>query len=112
MRTHTDHFLGLLAEDLNKLVPLVAAAVQALDKPGSRALRRKLDAEFNCAVIDFNAAWRSSLPVSEAPLGRLVEYCRGTSVQWGGRKPREVRRLGHLAIVGGTDLDLREGGHE
>lgn len=41
------HTLDLLGETLRDLAPLVAAAVQALDKPGTRALRRKLDGAFH-----------------------------------------------------------------
>ena len=36
--TLEEHFMRVLRNDLSELVPVITAAVQALDQPGSRAL--------------------------------------------------------------------------
>ena len=41
-----EHFLRVLGDKLRELTPLIAEAMRALDRPGSRSLRRKLDGTF------------------------------------------------------------------
>jgi len=82
-----DHFFRVMDKNLRDLVPLIKAAVQALDRPGNRALRRKLDSGFHVAVHAYNSMWRAGQPMSDYPMGNLVEYDRATPVRWGGRKP-------------------------
>lgn len=72
-----DHLVDMLREDLQTLVPLVKAAVQALDKPGSRVLRRKLDSKFETAVWAFNGIQRADRPISEA-VPDFIRYDRVT----------------------------------
>jgi hypothetical protein len=59
------HTLDLLGETLRDLAPLVAAAVQALDKPGTRSLRRKLDGEFHYALGHYGTMRRMETPESQ-----------------------------------------------
>lgn len=86
------HTLGLLGETLRDLAPLVAAAVQALDKPGTRGLRRKLDREFHYALGHFGTMRRMETPESQWDALRLTlpRYERATEV-WPGRVAFEAR---------------------
>ncbi|OYZ90446.1 hypothetical protein [Reyranella sp.] len=87
------HTLDLLGETLRDLAPLVAAAVQALDKPGTRALRRKLDGEFHYALGHYGTLRRMETPESQWDALRLTlpRYDRATEV-WPGRASFEARK--------------------
>jgi hypothetical protein len=56
------HTLDVLGEALRDLAPLVTAAVAALDQPGTRGLRRKLDGEFHFLVRCYGTLQRETLP--------------------------------------------------
>lgn len=64
------YHLKVLGEVLGELSPLITEALQALDKPGTRALRRKIDGKFHFAVgaydmvrrMDDDTVARSELP--------------------------------------------------
>lgn len=86
------HTLDLLGETLRDLAPLVAAAVQALDKPGTRALRRKLDGEFHYALGHYGTLRRMDAPKSQwdALQVTLPHYERATEA-WPGRVAFEAR---------------------
>lgn len=86
------HTLDLLGETLRDLAPLVAAAVKALDQPGTRGLRRKLDSEFNHAVSHYGTLMRQDTPESQWDALRLTlpRYERATEV-WPGRVAFEAR---------------------
>ena len=87
------HTLNLLGETLRDLAPLVAAAVQALDKPGTRALRRKLDGEFHYLMGHYGTLMRQGTPESQWDALRLTlpRYERATEV-WPGRVSFEARK--------------------
>ena len=87
------HTLDLLGEALRDLAPLVAAAVKALDQPGTRGLRRKLDGEFNVAVGHYGTLRRMETPESQWDALRLTlpRYERATEV-WPGRAAYEARK--------------------
>jgi len=87
------HTLDLLGEALRDLAPLVAAAVQALDKPGTRALRRKLDAQVHMVVHTYGSMLRSELDESEWDALRLTlpRYKRLTPA-WPGRASYKARK--------------------
>jgi len=98
-----DSQMRSLGDDLRELVPLITEAVLALDKPGSRALRRKIDSAFNSAVHSYNAAWNIGL------YGRdwsdLIAYTRVTPLHWGGR--RGGRPAGLRLFVNGETIETR-----
>lgn len=87
------HTLDLLGETLRDLAPLVAAAVKALDKPGTRGLRRKLDSEFSHALGHYGTLMRQRTPESQwdALQAMLPHYERATEV-WPGRAAFEARK--------------------
>lgn len=87
------HTLDLLGETLRALAPLVAAAVQALDKPGTRALRRKLDGEFHYVLGQYGTLRRMETPESRWDVLHLTlpRYERATEV-WPGRVAFEARK--------------------
>lgn len=95
-----ENMMRCLGDELRELVPLIAEAVRALDKPGSRALRRKIDSAFNCAVHSYNAARNAGR------FGRdwsdIVTYDRVTPLHWGGR------RTGLRLIVNGATVEPRQ----
>ncbi len=84
------HTLGLLGETLRDLAPLVAAAVQALDKPGTRALRRKLDDKVHFAVIDYRVLRREDAPNCDWDRMVLPHYDRAVPL-WPGQPTRLAR---------------------
>lgn len=92
------HTLDLLGETLRDLAPLVAAAVQALDKPGTRALRRKLDGEFHYALGHYGTLRRMEAPESQWDALRLTlpRYDRATEV-WPAGKAFEARKAREAA---------------
>jgi len=92
------HTLDLLGETLRDLAPLVAAAVQALDRPGTRSLRRKLDREFHYALGHFGTMRRMETPESQWDALRvtLPHYERATEV-WPGHAAFEVRKAREAA---------------
>lgn len=92
------HTLDLLGETLRDLAPLVAAAVQALDKPGTRALRRKLDGEFHYALGHYGTLRRMETPESQWDALRLTlpRYDRATEV-WPAGKAFEARKAREAA---------------
>lgn len=87
------HTLDLLGETLRDLAPLVAAAVKALDQPGTRGLRRKLDGEFHLALGHYGTLRRMETPESQWGALRLAlpRYDRATEV-WPGRASFEARK--------------------
>ena len=92
------HTLDLLGETLRDLAPLVAAAVHALDKPGTRGLRRKLDGEFHYALGHYGTMRRMETPESQWDALRLTlpRYERATEV-WPGRAAYEARKAREAA---------------
>jgi hypothetical protein len=56
--TDSEHFVGNALRDL---LPLIKEAVQALGKPGTRALRRKIDSQGNKLVHGWGAFMRSGV---------------------------------------------------
>lgn len=92
------HTLDLLGEALRDLAPLVAAAVKALDQPGTRGLRRKLDGEFNVAVGHYGTLRRMETPESQWDALRLTlpRYERATEV-WPAGKAFEARKAREAA---------------
>lgn len=93
------HTLDLLGETLRDLAPLVAAAVQALDKPGTRALRRKLDDKFHFAVTVYGILGRENAPDCDWDRMVLPHYNRAIPI-W----------PGHLAHEAGKARGARAGG--
>ena len=87
------HTLDLLGETLRDLAPLVAAAVKALDQPGTRALRRKLDGEFHYLIGHYGTLMRQGTPESQWDDLRamLPHYERATEV-WPAGKAFEARK--------------------
>ena len=85
--------LDLMGKTLHDLAPLVLAAVTALDKPGTRGLRRKLDGEFHFLVGHYGALRRLNAPESEWDALRAIlpHYERVTEV-WPGRAAFEARK--------------------
>ncbi len=95
------HTLDLLGETLRDLAPLVAAAVKALDKPGTRALRRKIDDKFHFAVTCYGVVGREHTP--ESAWGRMVlpHYERAIPL-WPGRLAHEARITRGATAEGAT----------
>jgi hypothetical protein len=79
------HFVRVLGTDLRKLAPLIAEAVRTLDRPGSRALRYKLDGAFNCAARAYNAALLSESSEEDWHPTDHVRYDRVTPLRSEGR---------------------------
>lgn len=90
------HTLDLLGETLRDLAPLVAAAVEALDKPGTRGLRRKLDGEFHFLVRGYGTLQRETTPEEQWDCIPLPVYVRATEV-WPGRAAYEGRKAREAA---------------
>ena len=90
--------LDLMGETLRDLAPLVAAAVKALDQPGTRALRRKLDGEFHYLMGHYGTLMRQGTPESQwdALRSMLPHYERATEV-WPGRASFEARKAREAA---------------
>jgi hypothetical protein len=84
------HAIDLLGKALRDLAPLVTAAVQALDKPGSRALRRKLDGRFNFAVSLYGGLQRMGVPECDWPALDTPRYERATEV-WPGQVVHDAK---------------------
>lgn len=74
------YHLMLLGRLLGELSPLITEALQALDKPGTRALRRKIDGKFHFAVGVYGI-----LPDDDVPRSDLPRYKRATET-WPARK--------------------------
>jgi len=85
------HTRDLLGDALQTLAPLVAAAVEALDVPGARSLRRKLDREFHAAIGHYGTARRMETPEAAWPSLRLPQYQPATEA-WPGRAAFEARQ--------------------
>lgn len=83
----------LMGKTLQDLAPLVAAAVKALDQPGTRALRRKLDGEFHYLLGHYGTLRRMETPESQWDALRLTlpRYERATEV-WPGQAAFEARK--------------------
>lgn len=90
------HTLDLMGKTLRDLAPLVAAAVQALDKPGTRGLRRKLDGEFHFLVRGYGTLLRETTPEEQWECIPLPAYERATEV-WPGRAAYEGRKAREAA---------------
>ena len=108
------HDLDLLGEALRDLAPLVAAAVQALDKPGTRGLRRKLDREFHYALGHYGTLRRMEIPESQWDALRLTlpHYQRATEVwpaqaAFDARKAREAAAKESAAAASSPAYGLR-----
>lgn len=84
------HTIDLLGKVLRDLAPLVTAAVQALDKPGSRALRRKLDGKFHFAVKVYDSLQRDDVPECDWPALNTPRYKRATEV-WPGQVVHDAK---------------------
>lgn len=95
------HTLDLLGETLRDLAPLVAAAVQALDRPGTRGLRRKLDSEFHYALCHYGTLRRMETPEAQWDALRLTlpRYERATDV-WPGQAAFEARKAREASAEG------------
>lgn len=100
------HTLDLLSETLRDLAPLVAAAVQALDKPGTRALRRKIDDKFHFAVIVYGVLRREGAPNCDWDRMVLPHYDRAIPV-WSGRLAHEAHKARGAMAEGSTPAVLR-----
>lgn len=85
-----------LAKDLQELIPLVTEAVVALDKPGRRSLRRKLDQAFNSAIHSYNAALNADRWGQD--WSGCISYERVIPVRWGGRGSKAKEPV-HSLIV-------------
>jgi len=85
--------LDLMGDALRDLAPLVVAAVKALDRPGTRGLRRKLDGEFHFLVGHYGTLLRHGTPEQQwdALQAMLPHYERATEV-WPGRASFEARK--------------------
>jgi hypothetical protein len=84
--TRDAHFMRVLGANLGELAPLIAEAVRTLDRPGSRALRYKLDGAFNCAVHAYNASLLSASPEEDWHMTDRVRYDRVTPLRSEGRE--------------------------
>lgn len=84
--------LDMMGEALRDLAPLVAAAVKALDQPGTRGLRRKLDGRFHYLVHGYGTLQREMTPEEQWDALRPLwpHYERATEV-WPGRAAFEAR---------------------
>lgn len=85
------HFESVLGTALSELIPLIEAAVLALDKPGTRALRRKIDGQFHFVVGAYDLVRRESLSDYDCSKLVLPRYRRVTEV-WPGRVAYETRK--------------------
>lgn len=93
MSTHT---LNVLGSALADLVPLIEEAVRLLDKPGTRALRRKLDKDFHFAVGAFGVLRREETCEGEWPKLNLPRYRRATE-RWPAQKAYDARKAREAA---------------
>jgi hypothetical protein len=78
----------LLGSVLGELSPLITEALQALDKPGTRALRRKIDGKFHFAVGVYGMVRRTD--DDDVPRSELPHYKRATEV-WPARQTVEAQ---------------------
>lgn len=93
MTTYRDEFQRQLGDYLRELSPLAEAAVQALDKPGTRALRRKLDAQVHMVVHIYGTMLRSEVDESEWDMLRLsLPHYKRVTPAWPGRASCEARK--------------------
>ena len=83
-----DYDLALLGKSLSALSPLITAALQILDKPGTRALRRKIDGEFNLAVHTVGTMQRRNTPECDWHSLQSPRYTRATVVWPAGESPK------------------------
>lgn len=91
----------LLGSVLGELSPLIAEALQALDKPGTRALRRKIDGKFHFAVGVYAMVRR--MDDEDVPRSELPRYDRATEVWPAGKTieaKMEARRAAKAAAEG------------
>jgi hypothetical protein len=109
MTSMRDEFERQLGENLGDLIPLVTEALQHLDKPGTRALRRKLDKAMNSTVWGYGCVARTHTDECDwdALRATLPRYKRATD-PWPAEKTvrakMEARReavaeRSHLAAV-------------
>ncbi len=68
----------LLGSVLGELSPLITEALHALNKPGTRALRRKIDGKFHFAVGVYGIVRR--MDDDDVPRSELPRYDRATEV--------------------------------
>lgn len=85
------YHLNLLGSALCDLSPLIEAALRELDKPGSRALRRKIDGRFHFAVFAYEMLQREEVAQCDWSKLDLPRYQRVTQV-WPAREAIEARK--------------------
>lgn len=85
------HTLKVLGDTLAELAPLMEEAMRALDKPGTRALRRKIDGSFHFAVGSYGMLLREETCEDEWDALNLPRYRRATEV-WPGRAAFDARK--------------------
>lgn len=92
------HLRAWVGDNLRDLLPLISEAVQALDKPGTRALRRKIDCRVNILVHAWGSFMRST--VNEADWGTLVypQYKRVTPL-WPARAAHNAKKDAQCAAA-------------
>ncbi|MGQ3300173.1 hypothetical protein [Reyranella sp.] len=96
--SYAGHFQLCLENDLRDLIPLVGEVLKALDKPGSRALRRKLDKEMHSLVHTYGTLCRAQTDECgwDELRDRLPRYSRVTEV-WPAGKTLEARKAAAAA---------------
>lgn len=105
----SNHTLDMLGATLIELAPLIAEALCALDKPGTRALRRKIDGSFHLMVHGYGTLRRESGDERDWSKMDLPRYKRATAV-WPGqqaydsRKAREARAAVEAPTVTAPEL--------
>ena len=88
---HRDHYFTLLGKTLSELSPLLDSAMRALDRPGSRALRYKIDRDFHFAVGVYNMIQRKNAPECDWPKLDGPVYDRVIPLPSGGQKRRRSK---------------------
>lgn len=98
MTTHRDHFEICLGKDIQDLIPLISEALAVLDKPGTRALRRKIDKAMNSVVWGYGTIRRCTMDESEWDALRptLPRYERATD-RWPAQQAHDARKAAALA---------------
>lgn len=98
MSTLRDHFEAHLGKDLRDLIPLIEAALVVLDKPGTRALRSKIDKGFHCVVWGYGTVRRCGMDEGEWDALRptLPHYKRATDL-WPAQKSYDARKAGEAS---------------
>lgn len=86
-----DHLFTLLGKTLNELSPLIETAMRALDRPGSRALRYKIDRDFHFAVGAYNMIQRTKVPECDWPQLDGPVYDRVIPLRVEGQKQRRPK---------------------